>query len=267
MRKTLLDIIFASEKRMNMLLLLQDGTKEMETLLKSLQTTRQALLPQVRILEEHHLVTHQRDAYELTNIGKLLADEMAPLLGTLNTFDTDINYWGTRNLEFIPPQLFKRIDELNTCNLIEVPLHEIFEEDKQFTEGAKKSKSVFTVTSYAFPHFEKTLSDLIANNVSISIIISKELYEKLIHEHLDNTQALIESSNINLYMYPGSFDFLSLSINDYSMLLELLTEEGKYDNKKVICSGDLALGWGKELFNYYLKGSIPITEKAIEVVM
>ncbi len=260
MKKPLLDVIFASDKRKNSLLLLQDGPKEMVTILNSLKTTRQALLPQVRILEEHQLVHHFGDKYELTTIGKLIVDKMVPFLGTVEVLDTDIDYWGTHSLDFIPPYLLKRIGELDSCIRIETSLHEIFEEDKLFTEEAKKSKSIFTISSYVFPNFEKTLSELIANNVSISIIISKELYEKLIHENLENTQALVKSPNISLYMYPGSFGFLSVSINDYSMLLKLLTEKGEYDNKRIACSGDLTLKWGKDLFEYYLKDSALIAE-------
>jgi predicted transcriptional regulator len=42
MKKPLLDVIFASEKRKGALLMLQDGAKEMGYLLESLSTTRQA---------------------------------------------------------------------------------------------------------------------------------------------------------------------------------------------------------------------------------
>ncbi|TGC06985.1 helix-turn-helix transcriptional regulator [Methanolobus halotolerans] len=260
MKKPLLDVIFASEKRKNVLLLLQDGSKKMQFILKALNTTRQALLPQIRILEEHYLVTQLDDSYELTTIGKLMADEMKPLLDTVKIFNMDIDYWGTRDLSFIPPYLFKRIGELKQCKSIDVPPHEIFSENKQFTKKAKKSKSVFVISSYAFPNFEKTLHELIANNVSISIIISKDLCEKLLREHLVIIKKMIRNQNIKLYMYADNFDFLQVSINDYNILLELLREDGNYDSKKVTCSGENAPQWGKELFEHYLKNSTPITE-------
>jgi predicted transcriptional regulator len=76
------------------------------------------LLPQIRILKEHHLVSHDRDIYELTTIGKLIVDEMSPLLDTVNFFEVDIDYWGTHNLDFIPPHLWKRIGELEFCRFI-----------------------------------------------------------------------------------------------------------------------------------------------------
>ncbi|AFV22789.1 hypothetical protein Mpsy_0578 [Methanolobus psychrophilus R15] len=260
MKKPLLDVIFASEKRKEVLLVLQNGAKEMPTLLQLLDTTRKALLPQIRVLEEHYLVDHYGDTYELTTIGKLIVDDTPPLLSTLSVLDFDIDYWGTHKLDFIPSHLFKRIDELGPCNLIKIGLHEIFEEDKQFTKEARISKSVFTMSSFVFPNFEQTFSELIANNVDIFIIISKELYEKLIIDNPEKSQALIENPNINLSVYPTRFDFLSVSINDYSLMLKLLTEQGVSDNKRVICSSDSAIRWGRELFEYYLKNSIPITE-------
>ncbi len=258
MKKVLLDVLFMSGKRKNTLLLLKDGPQEMEYFLKRLGTTRQALLPQIRVLEEHYLITHDKDTYRLTPIGKLIIKDMIPLLDVLDVIDGNIEYWGTHKLDFMPPQLFERMYELKTCAFIELPLHEIFEENKQFTEGAKRSKTVYTITSYAFPNFEKTLYELIANNVSISIIITKELFEKLVGEHFSKIKEIIGVPNIRLYMYPHTLDFLQISINDYNILLELLTKEGNYGSKNVICSTEIALEWGKELFEHYLKYSIPI---------
>ena len=52
MKKALLDVLYASDKRMRVLLLLKEEPKETQELLKFLDTTRQALLPQMKILEE-----------------------------------------------------------------------------------------------------------------------------------------------------------------------------------------------------------------------
>ena len=92
MKKPLLDVLFMSEKRKTVLLMLEDGAKEMDTFLKALDTSRQALLPQMKILEEHHLITHFNDAYELTTIGKLIVNKMVPLLKTAGVLDVDVDY-------------------------------------------------------------------------------------------------------------------------------------------------------------------------------
>jgi predicted transcriptional regulator len=56
MKQLLLDALFMSEKRAKDLLLLKDGLQEMQYFLFTLNTTRQTLLPQVRMLEEHTLL-------------------------------------------------------------------------------------------------------------------------------------------------------------------------------------------------------------------
>jgi predicted transcriptional regulator len=119
MKKPLLDVMFASEKRKNVLLLMQDGPKKMEYLLQSLNTSRQALLPQTKILEEHYLIQHEKDTYMLTHVGKLIIDEIAPAIGTVDVLSNDIDYWGTHNFDFIPLHLLSRIRELGLCNSVE----------------------------------------------------------------------------------------------------------------------------------------------------
>jgi predicted transcriptional regulator len=80
MRKALIDVLFASDQIKDVLLLLQEEPKETENLLESLKTTRNELLPQIKLLEKHHLISHYEDTYESTAIGKLQVDEMVPLL-------------------------------------------------------------------------------------------------------------------------------------------------------------------------------------------
>lgn len=260
MNKPLLDVVFASEKRKGVLLLLQDGSKQMEDILASLDTTRQSLLPQIRILEEHHLVSHFDDSYELTTIGKLVVKNMAPLVETIKTLDIGIDYWGTHDLSFIPSNLLKRINELSSCRIHEIEIHEIFGEEQQFIEDSKASTSLFTVTSFRMVGFEKTLTDLKSNKVNMSLIISKEIYEKTLSENAEMIDALAKIAYVNPYIYPEKMHFLSFSFNDFSVVLRLLNKKGDLSNKRLVCYGESALQWAKDLFEYYLKDSTPITE-------
>ncbi len=115
MKKALVDVLFASDKRRKALILLREGPKEMETISTSLEITRRELVPQMKILKAHHLVSHYEDTYELTAIGKLIVDEMVPLLDKVGVLDTDIDYWGTRKLDFIPPLFLKEYWNLKTA--------------------------------------------------------------------------------------------------------------------------------------------------------
>lgn len=259
-KKPLLDVIFASEKRKGVLLLLHDGAKEMEFLLSSLDTTRQALLPQVKVLEEHYLVSHEKDTYELTTIGKLISDEMSPLMDTLDTLNADIDYWGTHRLGFIPHHLLKRMNELGKCNVINPCISNMYEINKSFNEATLSSKSVFVVTTFMFPNFSMLASELISRNISMHAIISTGLLDKMKSVDRAYFTDLVKNKLFHFFVYSKKMDFISFAYNEHNIMLSPLTKNGGFDNKHILCQGPSALKWGKELFDYYWKDSVPITE-------
>ena len=261
MKKPLLEVIFASEKRKNVLLLLMDGAQEMEYLLKTLNTTRQALLPQLKTLEYHYLIFHYDDSYELTTIGKLLVDKMEPLLGTLGIFDKDIEYWGTRDLDFIPPQLQARLRELEPCTLVTaVPTAELCEPYKHAVENAKRSTFQVSVTTFLFPNFTSMLEDFKDHGVSMWLVVSEELLTKIKEGQNERLKILLRSEHNKLYLYRERMGFVSFGHNDFSFMMRIFNKTGTYDHKYVSSDSPSALIWAKELFDHYLRESIPVTE-------
>jgi predicted transcriptional regulator len=185
-----------SEKRKQVLLLLQDGAKEMGYLLESLDTTRQALLPQMKILEEHYLIDHYKDTYELTTIGKLFVDQIAPLINAIETFDVDIDYWGTHNIDFIPPHLLKRLRKLKNCKIVNPSITELYSLHKSFHEQ-KNTESVYIVTNFLYPEYRTIFNELMESNVTTNYIVSKQLLEKIKTEHHDNFSFFIKTDSLN----------------------------------------------------------------------
>ncbi|MDW7733304.1 MAG: winged helix-turn-helix domain-containing protein [Methanolobus sp.] len=261
MKKPLLDIVFFSEKRKNTLLLLKDGAREMETILRSLNTTRQALLPQIKIMEDSNLVIHKgRDAYELTILGKMLVDRMNPLLDTLTVLDKDVNFWGEHNLSFIPPHLFKRLRELTPCNVItNIPSTGIYEPDESIVEKARNSKVQTSVTTFLYPNFASILADFNERGVKMRLIVSEELLSKIEHE-MDEVRGLLNNEFHEVFVYLGEMGFMSFGTNDFCFMMRMLTKVGNYDQTYVTACNPSAIQWGKELFEHYLKQSTKVND-------
>lgn len=260
MKKKLLDVIFRSDKRKNVLLLLQNEPQKMETLLKSLKTTRQALLPQMRILENHHLIFHYEDTYELTIIGKLLVDEMVPLLKTIEVFDKDIDYWGNHNIDFIPLHLLKRISQIRNYEIINPSLADMYTVHEKFNDNSSPKKSVNVVTAFLYPNYYQIISEKIEKKVDFYFIVSKDLLDKIRTHHYADFKKLIESEHFNFYVYSKKMEFSSFTFDDYHILISLLTKKGEFDNKYILCSSKDSVQWGKELFEHCLKDSVLITD-------
>ena len=259
MKKPLLEIIFASEKRKNILLLLQDGPKQMEFLLRSLDTTRQALLPQLKTLEEQYLVDHYDDTYELTAIGKLIVNEMAPLIGTLEVLD-DIDYWGTRKLDFIPPHLFKRINELQKCEIVRPLSVDIHDLNKNVMKTSYMSEFQRALCTFYHPDFSRFFSGLMQNNADVYFVTTPEVFDKLQTERIADFEELLKNDLFHFYVCSLKMNFLAIVFNNYHLLIRPLKSNGEIDSNHVLCSNPSALEWANDLFEYYLKESVLITE-------
>ncbi|MDW7732596.1 MAG: winged helix-turn-helix domain-containing protein [Methanolobus sp.] len=260
MKKSLLDVIFASDKRKNVLLLLQDGPKEMDFLLKSLETTRTALLPQIRILEDHHLIIQQDDNYRLTVIGERIVDKMVPLIDTVDVLDFNLDFWGERDLRFIPPELMDRIQELSEYQVNEPSISNIHELNQGFTRATANSSKMYAVTTIFHPHFMDLFTLWTENKTEITMVISRELFEKFKEHDRSDFQELLDNEYITFNLYDRPFNFVYFAFNDECILMTMLTKEGWYDNKELISFSSTALEWGKDLFDHYLEDSTPIKE-------
>lgn len=259
-KKPLLDVLFMSDKRKKVLLLLQDGPKGMDYLLKSLDTTRPALLPQMRVLEDSNLIIHYNDSYELTTIGKILVEEIVPLLNTLEVFDVDIDYWGNHKLMFAPRSLLSRLREIKGCKVIEPNLVNIYEANKDFIETCATSKDLFFILTFAHPVFTTLSSQFIANGSNIEIIINADLLQKFKANWQKEVQGYIDSEKVKFYLYPNDIELGTFAQNEHCFVLRMLSNNKTYDYSQLFCNGPDALKWGRELFDFYLKDSIPITE-------
>lgn len=260
MKKSLVDAIFSSEKRKNFLLLLQDGPKDMELILRSLETTRQSLLPQVRILEQQHLVTGSKDVYELTGIGKQVINKMIPLLNVIETLDVDMEYWGTLYLDFIPSHLLNRMFRLKHVVVENPELQNMYEINRRFFEKTEISRSLISVTTFLRPDFAEHFPKWIENGMKMSYIVNRELLDKLQMESSEELRNFVKNGDIKLYLYPQDFGLAAFGQNDYCIIFRLLDMKGGVDNRRLLLYGQDALAWGKDFFEYYLQDSTQITE-------
>ncbi|MBN2110339.1 MAG: winged helix-turn-helix domain-containing protein [Methanosarcinaceae archaeon] len=259
MKKTLLDVVFASGKRKDVLLSLHDAPKDMEVILDRLKTTRQALLPQVRILEEHHLVTGSADTYELTTIGKLIVDRIAPLVEMAEFLDIDVDYWGTHNLDFIPAPLLNKMSEMKSCEIIYPSPQDLFDVHNNFYKD-KNIKAIYKVTNFLYPNYATMFPELLKSNVIFNYIVSEDLLKKIKKDHRENFKDFLATNQFNLSVYKKKMDFMFFTFDEHHILISLFRNNEYFDNKYILCSGPNSIRWGKELFDHFLKDSVPVTE-------
>jgi predicted transcriptional regulator len=255
MKKALLDVVFTSERRKNVLLMLQDGPEEMELILERLHTTRQALLPQMRILKDHNLIYQFCDAYGLKNTGKLLVNKMKPFLGTLETLEENSNYLATHKVDSIPEHFLNRLCEVEGCKVIDPGHINAHQLNAEFIEEALSSKYVYFVCTFMHPGYNSILKQLLDKGIEVSVIDSKELVEKLLTEIYEVCRHFLSYKNFKIYRYEKDLAISTLTVIDNGFLLRLRLSNNEFSNKQLVCVGLNGRKWGKELYDYYLKDS------------
>ena len=158
MENTLLDLILLSEKRKNVLLLLLEGPKDIETIKKALNASATAIQPQVKKLKEQHLIVQEKNLYKLSEIGKIVAEKMKPLVDTLSVLEENTDYWADREMSEIPPFLLRRISELGHCTTIEPQVDHMFEMIPEYVKNARDGKKAGNCDSIFSPSFSFILS-------------------------------------------------------------------------------------------------------------
>jgi len=200
------------------------------------------------------------ESYELTTIGKLVVDKMVPVLNTVEVLDIDVDYWGTHNLDFIPPHLIERVSELGKCVVVDPPLNEAYELNKQVVEDCNKSKSVFIIATFFHPTYPTLFSKLIENNVNVYAIFSQDVVNLIRSDYYADYLELRAQNLVHLFIYAKKMNVQAIVLTDFCILMRLLKNNGDVDSKHVVCFNPSAFKWGKELYEHFLKDSIPITE-------
>ena len=258
MKTSLIDTIFFSEKRKNLLLLLMDDPKTIDEIKKELDVTSTAMLPQIKKLKENRLVVQNKGAYELSDIGEAVVEKMQPLVDILSVLGDNYDYWSNRDLNGIPKQLFKRIGELGECTVVEPDLNHMFEPPQQLKDSLDTTKRVMTFYSYFCPECPYNYSRLAEKGVEFSLVLTVPVFERLRDEYPEQMNAIMVSESANLFISTSESPIGALSVTDDLMLLSLFNKEGIFDHRKIMSFGSDALKWAEELFNHYLDTAEPV---------
>jgi len=260
MTVSMMDTILNSEKRKNVILLLMSGKKTREEIKTSLNVTSTALIPQIKKLKEQGLVIQDVDDYILSNMGKVIVENMLPLLKTVDVFEANEKYWQNRNLNGVPKSILKRIGELDNYIVIDPDLNHLFEFPKEFTENIDKSRYIMVYNAFFHPDCPSIYSSLAEKGIDISIVLAESVLERMKKDYLDNVKKLIDIENSNLFVSKETTGLATLVTTDRFLYLCFFNLNNQYDNRIIMSFDSTALQWSRDLFNCYKEEAEIITE-------
>jgi predicted transcriptional regulator len=260
MENNLLDLILLSEKRKNVLILLLEGPKDIETIKKALNASATAVQPQVKKLKEQHLVVQEKNLYKLSEIGRVVVEKMKPLVDTLAVLEENTSYWAEREVNEIPPFLLQRISELGRCTIIEPQVDYMFEMIPEYVRNVRMAKELRVAISYFHPLFPSFFLEIAEKGIPISLILPESILKRWVEDYREQTEQYLKKENAKLFVCTDCERIPAIAAADNFMAMALFPKNTVFDRKYVICFEPDALAWGKELYDYYEQRSEQIND-------
>lgn len=256
MSSTLCDTLWLSEKRKNLLLLLMEGPRDIDQIKTSLNVTSKAMMPQVKILKKQELIIQQNNGvYELSEIGRLIVENMLPLINTMDVIEENRKYWTGRDLSVIPEALFKRLGEIGQFMLIEPDMNHLFDLPREFTENLKKSGHILTIISYYHPLYPALYAELAKSGVKMSMVLTESVFERMNSDCKPELKVILDAENVEVEICGENNRLPTIAVTDRFMYLCLFDKQGKYDHRTLMSFDSTALLWAEELFDHYRTGT------------
>lgn len=256
----LLNLIFLSKKRKDLLLFLKNGPNGMEEIKEALSVTPTSILPQLKKLKEKQLVLQKDKNYELSIIGKAIVEKTEPLLNTFELFEGNFDYWSERVLEGIPLTLRKRVGELGKCTLIKPDLNYMFELNREFVDELLKSNYVYGFAAYFHPAFASIYEEFAEKGPEISFLLTEPVLQRFKTDYREVLEKLLNFKNVKVFVLSEDMRIAGLTVTDRFMLISLFPKNRLFDRESLMCSEPKSLQWGKELFDHLLESAAQVIE-------
>ncbi len=247
----LVDLIFFSEIRKEILILLTEGPKSADEIKNSLNGDTFSIMPQLKKLKDMDVIVQERDIYKLSDIGKIIGEKILPLTELLQVFEGNDHYWSKHDRRPIPEFLMNKLHMLGKCKLDEPDLDHLFEFPEDLKEMVFSSERLRSFYSFFCPECPAIQATCANNGAKVDLILDEKVYNRLKNDFKDTYGSLIEN-NVSLYIYRGKIKPSSFIISDEFMMLKLFGKEGQFDHRKIMSFNKSAIEWGNELADYYI---------------
>lgn len=240
-----------SAVRTKVMLCLLKGDLSAGDLVKELETRASTILHTIKDMTEENLVAKTPRGYALTNVGRIQAIILEELVNTIIVLDQHEDFWLTHDLSSIPVELQKRIGMLTESEIITSNSAAVLKSHEHFLKELEQAKEIYGVSPIIAPGHGEMTRKAIKNGIPVELILTDRILEIASKENQDLGSDLLRYDNFKLYHLKEDVR-VAFTVTDTILSLGLYRLDGTYDlTGDLICVGEDAKNWGRELFQYY----------------
>ena len=253
----LLSILTFSEKRKDILFLLEESPKTLSEIKDYFDVRSPEILPRLKEMESANMIVRQDGMYRLTPLGKVSAAYYKPFLDTLKAIESNEDFWKNHDLTAIPDTLLNRIQDLKECRIVKNEHEYIYDSHKSFMDNVMTSTYFMGFASIFLPSFPKMFLEIARKKIPVYIIVTPNVFFKVKNEHSYEIEEFIGYKHTSLHVYDNAK--VSFAVTDLFISLSLFFKNGTFDPRSDLVGFDSsAIKWGEDLFKHYKDNSIEI---------
>lgn len=250
-----MDTVWFSDKRRKLLLLLLEGAKGPEEIKDAFGVSWHSLILPIKELREDELIANNDSVYELSSIGRMIAENVKPIDGILTLLEGNTDYWADRDLGEIPPHLLDSIGDIEDYTIVEPDLNNMFELPERFLQSLNSASRIHAVFSIYHPLYPGLYCQLAKKGTPIEIILTGSVLMRMREECREEMENVLQLPNMHLFVCDNNTVPPSLINTDNMFLVSLFTRGGRYDHRDVLSFEKGSIEWGRSLFDHYKKNS------------
>ncbi|HII79263.1 MAG TPA: winged helix-turn-helix domain-containing protein [Methanosarcina sp.] len=253
----LLSILTFSEKRKEILFLLQKSPKTLSEIKDYFNVRSPEILPRLKEMENANMIIRQEGMYQLTSLGKVSAIHFKPFLDTLTAIESNEDFWRDHDITAVPDTLLNRILELKECRVIRDEHEYIYDSHKTFLDNVPASNRFMGFASIFLPSYPSMFLEMARRNIPISIIVTPNVFFKIKSEHNAEIEEFIKFKHTSFHVYDTAK--VSFVVTDRFLSLSLFFKNGTFDPRSDLVGFDnSSIKWGEDLFKYYKENAVEI---------
>ncbi|MBE8539264.1 transcriptional regulator FilR1 domain-containing protein [Geoglobus acetivorans] len=154
----------------------------------------------------------------------------------------------------IPDWLISRLYELDSIEVVDVE-GEFLEPHSEFFSALAQAVKVKGYTSVFFREYVDFFFELAEKGVDLEIIVSEEVFKKILAEFSEEFQKGLSLNNVRFYVSKKKFRF-AFAVSENILSISFYLRTGVFDYKRdFLCRGDDAVRWGNDLFEFVRNNS------------
>ncbi len=227
MKQCLLNLILFSGRRKDLLLLLKEKPRDIDSIKELLKVDASSVQPHIKKMKDSGLIIERNKIYSLSEIGEAIIENMQPLLNMAEFFGENAEYWMSHDLSSIPEFLLERIDELGRCELLEPDAEHLAETPKILMDNILNSKEILTLTTYFHPQAPLIYAELAEKGAEITLCMTENVAERLFLNYRKEAEKLSGATNSRLFVLRKPADDSVIDCNGQAPCTQTLRNQRK----------------------------------------